>query len=40
MSTYYAQIPQFNDNVLTITAYKERLRRAMPYEVQQRIRAR
>ena len=37
MSSYYAQIPQFNDNVLTITAYKERLRRAMPYDVQQRI---
>ena len=37
MSSYYAQIPQFNDNVLAITAYKERLRRAMPYDVQQRI---
>lgn len=37
MSSYYAQIPQFNENVLAITAYKERLRRAMPYEVQQRI---
>jgi hypothetical protein len=37
MSSYYAQIPQFDENVLTFTAYKERLRRAMPYDVQQQI---
>ena len=37
MAAYYAQIPQFNDNVLSITGYKETLRRAMTYPVQQRI---
>lgn len=37
MAAYYAQIPQFNENVLSITAYKERLRRAMIYSVQRRI---
>lgn len=37
MAAYYAQIPQFNENVLSITDYKDTLRRAMPYWVQQRI---
>lgn len=37
MAAYYTQIPQFNDNVLSITAYKDQLRRSMPYSVQQRI---
>ncbi len=32
-----AQIPQFNENVLSITDYKDTLRRAMPYSVQRRI---
>lgn len=39
MAAYYAQVPQFNENVLSITAYKDRLRRAMIYSVQQRISA-
>ena len=37
MAAYYAQIPQFNENVLSITPYKDTLRRAMPYSVQRRI---
>jgi len=37
MAAYYAQIPQFNENVLSIAPYKEQLRRTMIYSVQQRI---
>lgn len=37
MAAYYAQVPQFNENVLSVTPYKERVRRAMIYSVQQRI---
>lgn len=37
MAAYYAQVPQFNENVLLITAYKENVRRAMMYSVQHRI---
>lgn len=37
MAAYYAQVPQFNENVLSITPYKDRLRRSMIYSVQQRI---
>jgi hypothetical protein len=37
MSAFYAQIPQFNDNVLSIAPYKETLRRSMLYSVQHRI---
>jgi hypothetical protein len=37
MAAYYAQIPQFNENVLSITEYKDTLRSAMTYSVQKRI---
>lgn len=38
LTTYYTQSKQFDATALSSTAYRERLRRAMPYQVQQAIR--
>jgi len=40
LSHYYAGLQRFEDAVGSPTAYRERVRRAMPYAVQQRIRER
>lgn len=40
LTTYYAQIRQFDVTALNSTPYRERLRRAMPYAVQSVIRER
>jgi hypothetical protein len=40
LSAYYSQLPQINDTTLSVTAYRERVRRAMPYIVQSRLRER
>jgi hypothetical protein len=40
LTTYYAQIRQFDVTALNSTAYRERLRQAMPYAVQSAIRNR
>ncbi len=38
LAAFYAQLPQFNAASLSHTDYRDRLRRAMPYTIQQRIR--
>jgi hypothetical protein len=38
LTTYYTQTKQFDATALASTAYRERLRRALPYKVQQAIR--
>ena len=40
LTAYYAQLPQFNDASMSHTAYRDILRRAMPYAIQKRIRDR
>lgn len=40
LSSYYAQLPQINDPTLAITAYRDRVRSAIPFSVQRRIRQR
>lgn len=40
LTAFYAQLPQFNDAVLAETAYREIVRRAMPYAIQQAVRER
>lgn len=40
LSTYYAQMPQINAMTLTVTAYRDRLRRAMPISIQRQLRER
>lgn len=40
LSAYYSQLPQINDATLSVTAYRERVRRAMPHNVQSRLRQR
>jgi hypothetical protein len=38
LTTYYTQIRQFDVTALGVTAYRERLRQAMPYSLQSAIR--
>lgn len=40
LATYYAQMPQINALTLTVTPYRERLRRAMPIAIQRQLRER
>ena len=40
LTAFYAQLPQFNDAVMWFTAFRDILRRAMPYAIQQRARER
>lgn len=40
LSTFYAQMPQINAMTLTVTAYRDRLRRAMPVTIQRQLRER
>lgn len=40
LTAYYSQLPQINDATLSVTAYRDRVRRAMPHNVQTRIRER
>ena len=40
LATFYAQMPQINALTLTVTPYRERLRRAMPIAIQQQLRER
>lgn len=40
LTSYYAQLPQINESTLSVTAYRDRLRRAMPHTVQHRMRER
>ncbi len=40
LTTYYAQIRQFDTTALNSTSYRERLRRSLPYPVQSSIRER
>lgn len=40
LNAYYAQLPQINAATLSVTAYRDRLRRAMPIAVQRQMRAR
>lgn len=40
LSSYYAQLPQINDTTLAITAYRDRVRSAIPFTAQRRIRQR
>lgn len=40
LTAYYSQLPQTNDSTLSVTAYRDRVRRAMPHAVQSRIRER
>ena len=39
LTTYYAQLPQFNLAALSVTAYRDRVRRAMPIAIQRQLRA-
>ncbi len=40
IAAFYAQMPQFNATTLSHTAYRDILRRAMPYNIQRQIRLR
>ncbi|HVF37807.1 MAG TPA: hypothetical protein VNA29_07700 [Sphingomicrobium sp.] len=40
LSAFYAQMPQINAATLTVTAYRDRLRRAMPITIQRQLRER
>ena len=40
LSAFYAQMPQINAFTLTVTAYRDRIRRAMPIAIQRRLRER
>ncbi len=40
LSAFYAQMPQINALTLTVTAYRDRIRRAMPIAIQRRLRER
>ena len=40
LTAFYAQLPQFNEAVMSETAYREIVRRAMPYTIQQAVRER
>lgn len=40
LTAFYAQLPQFDAAVMSETAYREVLRRAMPYAIQQAVRER
>lgn len=38
LSAYYAQMPQINAYTLTVTPYRDRIRRAMPISIQRQLR--
>lgn len=40
LSAYYAQMPQINAFTLTVTPYRDRIRRAMPITIQRQLRKR
>ena len=40
LSAFYAQLPQINALTLTVTAYRDRIRRAMPISIQRQLRER
>ncbi len=40
ISAFYAQMPQMNAYTLTVTAYRDRIRRAMPISIQRQLRER
>lgn len=40
LSAFYGQLPQFNNMALSVTAYRDRVRRAMPIAIQRQLRER
>jgi hypothetical protein len=40
ISSFYTQMPQINASTLTVTAYRDRVRRAMPIAIQRQLRER
>jgi hypothetical protein len=40
LASYYAQLPQINESALAVTAYRDRVRRAMPHTIQRQLRER
>lgn len=40
LTAYYAQLPQINESALAVTEYRDRVRRAIPYSIQKRMRER